>query len=79
MAEDAAPGAAAFIRQVGNRIAAILAAPGSLAARKQRLADLIDRVVDVQGTARFCLGRYWHQASPQQQHDYEQHHQNKIE
>jgi phospholipid transport system substrate-binding protein len=62
--------AAAFIRKVGNEIAAIIAAPGPPEAHKFRLIGLIDRVVDVPGAARFCLGRYWRQASPQQQREY---------
>jgi phospholipid transport system substrate-binding protein len=65
-----APWAATFIRKVGSEIAAIIAAPGPPEAHKARLIDLIDRVVDVPGAARFCLGRYWRQASPQQQRDY---------
>lgn len=62
--------AAAFIRQVGNEIAAIIAAPGPAEAKKPDLIHLIDRVVDVPGAARFCLGRYWRQASPPQQRAY---------
>jgi len=65
-----APWAASFIRMVGSEIAAIIAAPGPPEAHKARLIGLIDRVVDVPGAARFCLGRYWRQASPQQQRDY---------
>lgn len=62
--------AAAFIRKVGADIAAIVAAPASPAVRRQRLEQLIDRVVDVPGAARFCLGRYWRLASPPQQRAY---------
>lgn len=70
MAQEDAAWAAVFIRKVGNQIAAIMAAPGPLEERKSHLAGLIDRVVDVAGAARFCLGRYWRQASPQQQQEY---------
>lgn len=70
MASDDTAWAGAFIQRVGNQIAAIVAAPGSLDARKHRLAGLIDRVVDVRNAARFCLGRFWRQASAQQQQDY---------
>jgi phospholipid transport system substrate-binding protein len=65
-----APWAATFIRNVGNEIAAIIATPGPPEAHKARLIGLIDRAVDVPGAARFCLGRYWRQASPEQQRDY---------
>jgi len=69
-AQADAPWAATFIRKVGDEIAAIIAAPGPPEAHKAHLIGLIDRVVDVPGAARFCLGRYWRQASPQQQRDY---------
>jgi phospholipid transport system substrate-binding protein len=69
-AEDSASWAAAFIQRVGNEIAAIVAAPGAPETRKHRLATLIDDVVDVSGAARFCLGRYWRQATTQQQQAY---------
>jgi phospholipid transport system substrate-binding protein len=69
-APDDTQWAAAFIRQVGNDIAAIVGAPAPLEQRKQRLASLLDRTVDIAGAARFCLGRYWRLASPQQQRDY---------
>ena len=40
------------------------------ATRRDRLAVFLDRVVDVGGLARFCLGRYWHAASLAQQAEY---------
>jgi phospholipid transport system substrate-binding protein len=62
--------AAAFIRQIGNEIADIVGSPGSADERRQRLQILIDRVADVDDAARFCLGRFWRQASPAQQSEY---------
>jgi phospholipid transport system substrate-binding protein len=69
-ADGSAPWAAAFIRRVGNEIAAIVAAPGSPEMRKRRMATLLDDVVDVSGAARFCLGRFWRQATAEQQQAY---------
>lgn len=69
-ADDSAPWAAAFIRRVGNEIVAIIAAPGSPQTRRHRLARLLDDVVDVSGAARFCLGRFWRQATTEQQQAY---------
>ncbi len=69
-ADDSAPWAAAFIRRVGNEIVAIVAAPGSPEMRKRRMAKLLDDVVDVSGAARFCLGRFWRQATAEQQQAY---------
>ena len=62
--------AAAFIRRTGADLTAIVEASGSAALRRARLAGLIDRVVAVDFLARFCLGRFWHLASPQQQATY---------
>jgi phospholipid transport system substrate-binding protein len=69
-ADDRAPWAAAFIRRVGNEIGAIVTEPGSPGMRKRRMARLLDDVVDVSGAARFCLGRFWRQATPEQQQAY---------
>ena len=35
-----------------------------------RLAPFLARVVDIDGAARFCLGRFWRIASPEQQREY---------
>jgi phospholipid transport system substrate-binding protein len=69
-ADDSATWASAFIRRVGNEIAAIIATPGSPEMRKRRMARLLDDVVDVAGAARFCLGRFWRQATAEQQQAY---------
>lgn len=62
--------AAAYIRHLGDELAAIMATAGSSDARRQRLQPFIDRVVDVDGVARFCLGRFWRQATSLQQQEY---------
>ena len=62
--------AATFVRQIGNEMVALVAANDPPATRAQRLQSFIDRVVDVEGTARFCLGRFWRQATAAQQRDY---------
>ena len=62
--------AAAYIRRVGDELAAIMATGGSSDARRQRLQPFLDRVVDIDGVARFCLGRFWQQATPVQQQEY---------
>jgi phospholipid transport system substrate-binding protein len=64
--------AAAYIRRTGDELAAIVASAGSADARRQRLQPFIDRVVDVDGVARFCLGRFWRKATPAQQQEYVQ-------
>jgi phospholipid transport system substrate-binding protein len=62
--------AAAFVRQTGNELAKIVNQPGSIADKRAQLQPFIDRVADVDNVARFCLGRYWRQATPAQQREY---------
>jgi phospholipid transport system substrate-binding protein len=65
------PEAARFIRSVGDQLVAIVNGPGSAEQKRQELARAIDSYVDVDGVARFCLGRFWRVATPQQRRDYQ--------
>lgn len=67
---DSVDWAADFIRQIGNEIADITASGAPANERQQRLQKLVDRTADVDGAARFCLGRFWRKASPVQQGEY---------
>ena len=69
-AQSAATHAIAFVRQAGDRLVAVVNGPGSAQQKRQALSTIIDQTVDVDGIARFCLGRYWRQASPDQQKRY---------
>jgi phospholipid transport system substrate-binding protein len=62
--------ASAFVEQTGKELAAVVNGPGSTAEKQQKLQAIIDRVVDVNEVARFCLGRFWRTASPEQQNQY---------
>jgi phospholipid transport system substrate-binding protein len=62
--------AAAYIRRVGDELATIMSTTDTSEARRQRLRPFLDRVVDIDGVARFCLGRFWRQATPAQQQEY---------
>jgi phospholipid transport system substrate-binding protein len=55
---------------VGDQLVGIINSPGSFADKRARLRAIVDRTVDVEGIARFCLGRYWHLATPDQQREY---------
>ncbi len=57
----------AFVRQLSDKLIGIINGPGSLADKRQRILPLIDENVDVSGIGRFCLGRYWRTATPEQQ------------
>jgi phospholipid transport system substrate-binding protein len=63
--------ASAFVRSLGNQLVAIVNGPGSTEQKSAALTRVIDSDVDVVGVARFCLGRFWRVATPQQQREYE--------
>jgi phospholipid transport system substrate-binding protein len=67
------PGAedpAAFIQQAGGDLARVVTGSETVAEKRQRILPFLDRTVDVDGIARFCLGRYWAQATPEQRTEY---------
>lgn len=66
--QDAA--AVDFIRQAGGELAALANAAAASTAERPRLQAFIDRVADVDGVARFCLGRFWATASASQRQTY---------
>lgn len=59
-----------FVQQIGRDFAAAIAGASTADERRARLAPFLARVVDMDGAARFCLGRFWRVASPDQQRDY---------
>lgn len=62
--------AARFIRDAGNRLTAVTGAQAPAAERKRRLESFLAEVVDLDGVGRFCLGRYWASATPEQRQTY---------
>jgi len=69
MAAQAASRATAFVKDFGDKLVAVINSPGSAQDKRSIITQIIDSAVDVDGVARFCLGRFWRQASPpQQQH-----------
>ena len=62
--------ASAFVKATGDKLVAIINGSGSAAEKRAALTKAIDAAVDVDGVGRFCLGRYWHQATPEQQKQY---------
>ena len=49
---------------------AVVNGPGSDREKREKLTQIIDSAVDVDAVARFCLGRFWRKASPDQQKRY---------
>ncbi len=66
-AQDAAT---ALVEKLGRELIGVVNGPGAAADKAAALARIIDRDVDVAAVARFCLGRYWRTATPDQQRDY---------
>jgi phospholipid transport system substrate-binding protein len=62
--------AAAFVKSTGDRLVAVVNGPGPSNAKRGQMTQIINSGVDVEGIARFCLGRYWKQATPEQQKQY---------
>lgn len=62
--------AAAFVKQTGNALVQIVNGPGTPQEKRAAMTKEINAAVDVDGVGRFCLGRYWRQATPQQQRQY---------
>jgi phospholipid transport system substrate-binding protein len=62
--------AVAFVRQAGNELVALTNGVTVTSTDRTRLQAFIDRVADVDGVARFCLGRFWATASDEQRRKY---------
>lgn len=63
--------ATAFVQQAGNDLVAAINDPRlSLPARRERVAAILRRTIDIEGTGRFILGRYVRQASPAELAEY---------
>jgi phospholipid transport system substrate-binding protein len=62
--------AAAFVKSTGDRLVSVVNGPGSTNAKRAQMTKIIDADVDVDGIGRFCLGRFWKQATPDQQKQY---------
>jgi phospholipid transport system substrate-binding protein len=62
--------ASAFVKSTGDRLVAVVNGPGSASSKRAAMTQIIDADVDVDGIARFCLGRFWRQATPEQQKQY---------
>ncbi len=55
-----------FVQSFGTQLIGVVNGPGDLAEKQAALLPLIDRAVDVNGIALFCLGRFARTATPAQ-------------
>ncbi len=62
--------AASFVKSTGDKLVAVVNGPGSISSKRAAMTQIINADVDVDGIGRFCLGRYWKLASPEQQKQY---------
>jgi phospholipid transport system substrate-binding protein len=62
--------ATAFIDTTGRELVAVLNSNAPAAQRRERVATILRRSVDIEGTGRFVLGRWWRQATPEEQREY---------
>jgi phospholipid transport system substrate-binding protein len=62
--------ASAFVKQTGDRLVSVVNGPGSASSKRADMTRILDDAVDVDGIAKFCLGRYWRTATPEQQAQY---------
>lgn len=67
---QAAERASAFVKTTGEQLVAVVNGGGSAEAKRRELSRIIEGAVDIDGVGRFCLGRFWRQASPEQQKRY---------
>ncbi len=62
--------ASQLIDSTAKRLIAVIDGPGSAEQKRPALQQIIDSVVAVDEIGRFCLGRHWRSASPDEQRDY---------
>jgi phospholipid transport system substrate-binding protein len=66
-AAQAVEKANAFIQQTGDRLVAVVNGAQAAADKRRAIAQILEGAVDIDGVARFCLGRFWRIATPDQQ------------
>jgi phospholipid transport system substrate-binding protein len=69
-AQAATDQAQAFIEQTSRALVAVVNGPGGTAEKAASFEKIINTAVDVNTIGRFCLGRFWRTASPDEQKQY---------
>ncbi len=65
-------GARSFIHTTGQELVQAINGSASAEVKSAALARIVDQRVDVDGIAKFCLGRFWRLASAAERTQYEQ-------
>ncbi len=63
-------GAEQFIQDLGDRTLIVLEQPGEESEKLKQLKRLLDQSTDLELIARLVLGRYWRQATPEEQAEF---------
>jgi phospholipid transport system substrate-binding protein len=67
---QAIPEAVTFVKTTSDRLVAVVNSVDTPKEKRRRLQEVMDSSVDVGDIARFCLGRFWRTATPDQQEQY---------
>ena len=70
LAATAPDQAVSLVTTTGNQLVGLINGGADNATRRAALQSIVDSNVDVDGIAKFCLGRFWRTATPAQQQDY---------
>ena len=70
LAQTSTAPAVQFVQQTAARILTVINGPGAPAEKQRDVEPIMDGAVDVDGIARFCMGRFWREATAQQQQEY---------
>jgi phospholipid transport system substrate-binding protein len=62
--------ATGFIQTTGDQLVGAINGRGTVSQRRDQVAQVLRRAVDVEGVGRFILGRWWRNATPEQQREY---------
>lgn len=62
--------ASTFIQGTGNELVGAINSNAPVVSRRQSVAGVLRRAVDIEGVGRFILGRFWRTANPAEQQEY---------
>ncbi len=62
--------ATAFVKSTGDRLVAVVNGPGAAQDKRAQMTQILNDAVDVDGIAKFCLGRFWRAATAEQRETY---------
>ena len=72
LAQGSPDAATSFLQGVTQKLVGIVNGPGTTAAKQPQMQSIIFDSVDVDGVAKFCLGRHWQDATAAQRAQYVQ-------